>query len=292
MATHIIIGNGTAPEEAVAEALKDALSDGDRLVVEWVGLPMSEAMDAVYTHILNAKITSGLFYSEGDTVPDLLRWADNVTVAKTQDPRAQLLGQVDGNVLLLWDDKEAPELLKFIWDNIPDQPVLDLSNGLTPITSVAEEPALAPPVEEEEDDTVFTREELMTATSFVVKRYGERMGCVAKTKSGIIEELFPEADAPAPAPAPVEETPAEEMPEIAIAPEAPSVWFDESIDDIVEFTELGYWENNLPRNLWDDYASTIWKSQMARTKIAEAALWAKWAVISHLDAFNNKNNPQ
>jgi hypothetical protein len=291
MATHIVIGNGTAPEEAVAEALKDALSDGDRLVVEWVGQPMSEAMDAVYTHILNAKITSGLFYSEGDTVPDLLRWADNITVAKTQDPRAQLLGQVDGNVLLLWDDEEAPELLKFIWDNIPDQPVLDLSNGLTPITSVAEEPALAPPVEEEEDDTVFTRDELLNAQAIVVKRYGERLGCVAKTKSGIIEELFPEADAPAPAPAPVEE-----MPEIAIAPETPApapVNDPADIDAIVEFIKLGYWEGDMPSKDWDKHAEDIWKSQMARTKIEEAALWAKWALRAYReDARHNSDNPQ
>jgi len=76
--------------------------------------------------------------------------------------------------------------------------VLELSNGLCPISGVVEEPS-DEVVEDEEDDTPptpMTREELETATAFVVKRYGERMGCEAKTKAAIIDELFPPTDTP------------------------------------------------------------------------------------------------
>jgi hypothetical protein len=103
----------------------------------------------------------------------------------------------------LWDDAENteqhPPLIDYVFDNIEKGiPVKELTNGLAPIVLDDNMPEPEPaPVDEDEDDGEdwnFTREELEVATAAVVKQYGQRKGCVSKTKAGIIEELFGEGE--------------------------------------------------------------------------------------------------
>ena len=258
MATHIILGKGHSTSNSVVTCLADALSDGDTLAMEWTGTPIPEAMEAAYGYAIDHEVPFTLFYMEGQKVPEALKSAETITVQKVRSSKDSLLKVLDGNILFLWDEQEAYDLLDYVWDNVPDATILELSNGLAPIIGTAEEPTPLVNVQEEEEDipATFTREELEIATAHVVKRYGERLGCTAKTKSGIIAELFPEVPAHT-APAPVEETP-----EIAIAPE-PSETANVDTDILTAF----YFQR--PQG---------WIADMASVKIAEAILWAERAL--------------
>ena len=192
MATHIVIGNGPCSSEAVTASLKDVIAEGDALALAWAGVNIPESVEAVYKFAFDTEMALTVFYSEGQTVHSMVRDRDHVSVVKVRDTRESLLKAVDGKVLVLWDDDE--DYINYVFDTRPEAEVLELSNGLAPIIGIVEEPSNEPEVVEEEDDeqvTPMTRDELESATAFVVKRYGQRMGCKSNTKSGIIEELFP-----------------------------------------------------------------------------------------------------
>jgi hypothetical protein len=257
MATHIILGKGHSTSNSVVTCLADALSDGDTLAMEWTGTPIPEAMEAAYGYAIDHEVPFTLFYMEGQKVPEALKSAETITVQKVRSSKDSLLKVLDGNILFLWDEQEAYDLLDYVWDNVPDATILELSNGLAPIVGTAEEPTPLVNVQEEEEDipATFTREELEIATAHVVKRYGERLGCTAKTKSGIIAELFPEV------PAHTATAPVEDIPEIAPAPETKCVTWD--LDTLTAF----YYQK--PEG---------WVAEMAHAKIAEATLWAARAL--------------
>ena len=252
MATHVVIGTGPCPKEAVAEALRDALSDGDTLGVAWSGSPVPESVGAVYDYILDHEIDFVLMYTDEQKVHSAFREAEHGVVQKSRNPNASLLKALDGKVLFLWNDDD-PGLIEQVFDSVPDATVLELSNGLAPIILADEEvpqpEAPVAPIEEEEDDYRYTREELEMATAYVVKRYGERMGCTAKTKSGIIAELFDET---------------REAPTELAAPASPPQGILEQLDAVIE----NFFEN----------ASETSDAPMARLKLSEARLWVTRAI--------------
>jgi hypothetical protein len=265
MATHIIMGTGPCSEEAVTEALRDALTDGDTIAVAWSGSPVPESLGAVYDYILDHNIDFVLFYTDEQKVHSDFREADHGIVQKVRNPNASLMKALDGNVLFLWNDEEE-DLINFVFDTEPDAKVLELSNGLAPISvseNIPEVEMPTPVIEEEEDDYSYTREELETATAYVVKRYGERMGCEAKTKAGIIAELFPEDDAPvteeAPAILPVAEEP------------APPKESSAELDSVIESGLLAGLDSVIAS--FFDHAPETPDTAMARLKLHEARIW-------------------
>lgn len=272
MATHVVIGTGPCPKEAVTEALRDALSDGDTLGVAWSGSPVPESVGAVYDYILDHEIDFVLMYADEQKVHSAFREAEHGVVQKSRNPNESLLKALDGKVLFLWNDDD-PGLIEQVFDSVPDATVLELSNGLAPII-LADEEAPQPeapvaPVEEEEDDYRYTREELEMATAYVVKRYGERMGCTAKTKSGIIAELFDESEwekyAEPSAPVVHEASPElEALLDEEAAPANPPQGILEQLDAVIE-------------NFFENAAETI-DAPMARLKLSEARLWVTRAI--------------
>jgi len=255
MATHIIMGTGPCPKDAVTEALRDALTDGDTLAFAWSGSPVPESIGAVYDYVLDHEIDFVLFYTDEQKVHSAFREADHGTVQKVRNTYASLMKALDGNVLFLWDDEEE-DLINSVFDVVPDATVLELSNGLAPIIIAEDIPEVETPApvveeEEEEDDYSYTREELETATAYVVKRYGERMGCEAKTKAGIIAELFLEDDTLV----------KEEIPVVRPAAEAPAPpkGLLAELDSVIES--------------FFDHAPETPDTAMARLKLHEARIW-------------------
>jgi hypothetical protein len=263
---YAIIGTGAASETAIKEALTDILSPEDTIMIGWVGRPMPEAMETVYGYLLDNEAQFSLYHRPEQEVTRHFRDADHCVVTQSRHPVDAMLKDAD-EVLFLWDDDEndaTPSLIQYVMDHINEGvQVKELSNGLAPIIIDYEmpEPEPAPSDDdEEEDDTRFTRDELEVMTAAAVKRYGDRLGLEAKTKSGIIEELFgAPADEPADEPAEVLEP---EMPVVAgdIETYSTSPSFEEEFKALLDnFTDHG------PR--------AGFEYDMAHLALGQARLW-------------------
>lgn len=197
---HAVLGTGPCPEKALIEALRDALGDDDEIIVPWVW-PIPSSLESVYAYILDHEIPFTLVYNDdtGKVPTKHFREADFGTVLKSRDPIDRCIADCDNSVLYLWDENE--DFIERIFKQLPDVTVRELSNGLTPIIVELDETAPPSPPqevqetqeaqEEPDDGPKFSREELEIMAATAVKRYGERLGCLATTKTGIIEELFP-----------------------------------------------------------------------------------------------------
>jgi hypothetical protein len=182
----------------VQEGLRDAIGRNDAVSLLWLGSP-TDSMEDVYDYVFDHQISFQMFYADGVNPPKVFRDAENGTVQKVRDPYKSALQSVEngGKVLYLWSDEESDDQVEPIFETIERGTlVLELTNGLAPISIDMDIPE---PVEREaikdddeaDDDSSFSKDELETMTAFAVKRYGERLGLKATTKSGIIAELFP-----------------------------------------------------------------------------------------------------
>jgi hypothetical protein len=200
MTTYAIIGTGAASEAAITESLRDVLTPDDNVLIGWIGRPMPESIETIYGYLLDNEFQFSLYHRPEQEVTRHFRDADNCTVTQSRHPLDAMLKDAD-EILFLWDDDEndaTPPLIQYVFDHInTGVKVKELSNGLAPIVIEDDMPEPEPaPVEDPDDidDTRFTRDELEVMTAAAVKRYGERLGCEAKTKSGIIDELFGEIE--------------------------------------------------------------------------------------------------
>jgi hypothetical protein len=285
--THAIIGTGETSEKALHESLKDALEDGDSVSIIWSGKP-NETVEALYDYILDHEIEFTMFYTDEAHPPKVFRTADTGVTQKSRNPIVAAAKSVAnrGKVLLLWDDDEQDDYVN-AHDAAPDGTLfMELSNGLTPVSF--EDPAEGlpdieePEVEEEDDEEVsFTREELLNMPAATVKRYGAKAGCKAATKTGIIEELFPEG----------EEEP--EVEEEAPAPKSSTLDVLDSVKFKKDSNEEDTWAYLRSRHGGTDIdnAGLLFCSVLlstlpfgkerasAITKVQEAMLWAETAPL-------------
>ena len=205
-----VVGTGFSSETAIIESLKDAVFEDDVVSIEWPSHGVPESVEVVLGYFLDNEIECKVYYRDGQVLPRELMESATCSPTKVRYTLDSMLKEAD-QILYLWDDdentKQQPPLIDYVMDNMPEGvKILELTNGLAPIVGVDEPSGEPAPVEEEveAEDTDFTREELEIMTAYSVKRYGERKGCVAKTKSGIIDELFgvstpPQTVAPEPA---------------------------------------------------------------------------------------------
>jgi hypothetical protein len=265
MTTYAIVGTGAASENAITESLRDILSPDDSVLIGWFGKPMPESIETVYGYLLDNEFQFSLYHRPEQEVTRHFRDADNCTVTQSRHPLDALLKEAD-EVLFLWDDDEndaTPPLIQYVFDHIKEGvEVKELSNGLSPIIIEDDmpEPEPAPKEEPEEDDTRFTRDELEIMTAAAVKRYGERLGCEAKTKSGIIDELFG-ASEEVQTPAPVED----DTPIVAGEIDPPVVQVVNPIE----------WERQLINLIHDfqQHQKPGFNSDMAHLALGQARLW-------------------
>jgi hypothetical protein len=191
---HVVIGSGSAPATAISESLRDLIKDGDELAFAWTGSPVPEGYEAVYGYALDNEIPFTMLYTDGQKIPGVFRDSEFGVVQKVRDTEQSLLKNLDGKVLLMWEDSENEEggLIDRIFDSCPNVEVLELTNGLAPIVIESEvgEPEPEPVTTDDDDDMDFTQEQLSSMAPAAVVRYGQRKGCTATTKAGVIEELF------------------------------------------------------------------------------------------------------
>jgi hypothetical protein len=229
---HAIVGTGAGATTAVAvkECLLDVLDEHDVVGLIWKK-PFPPVLEWVYDFVIDNSVPFVMFYDEESSIPPkVFREAEQGTVQKSRNPEQAALKAISGSgkVLFLWDDDENDDhggttqpMIDWVFDQIePGTIVLELSNGLRPITATEEpkeeadetpksryeedEPdpldALAadlqpqPEVEDEPADqgqVAYTRDELLNMPAANVKRYGKVLGVAATTKTGIIDELFP-----------------------------------------------------------------------------------------------------
>lgn len=189
---HVVIGSGSAPATAISESLRDLIKDGDELAFAWTGSPVPEGYEAVYGYALDNEIPFTMLYTDGQKIPGLFRDSEFGVVQKVRDTEQSLLKNLDGKVLLMWEDSENEEggLIDRIFDSCPNVEVLELTNGLAPIVIESEVDEPAPTATDDDDDMDFTQQQLSSMASAAVVRYGQRKGCTATTKDGVIEELF------------------------------------------------------------------------------------------------------
>jgi len=195
---YAIVGTGETSEAALQESLRDILTEDDTVLIGWLR-PMPEVVEHVYGYLLDNEVQFRLYHRPEQEVTRHFRDAENCVVTQSRHPLDAMLKEAD-EILFLWNDAEQeanPSLIQYVFDHINDGVrIKELSNGLAPIVIEDDipEPEPAPSENVEEvDDTRFTRDELEIMTAAAVKRYGDRLGLESKTKSGIIEELFPEA---------------------------------------------------------------------------------------------------
>lgn len=205
MKVHAIVGTGSAPTKVITEGLRDVIGKNDAVSLLWLG-PPNETMEDVYDYIMDNEIAFQMFYAEGVNPARVFRESEFGACQKVRDPFKKALQSVEngGKVLFLWDNEADDDQVEPVFDFIDKGTlVLELTNGCAPISidlDIPEpvDPDLGKDEDEPDEDSDFTKDELEVMTPFAVKRYGERKGCEAKTKSGIIKELFPEGESAAP----------------------------------------------------------------------------------------------
>lgn len=196
--THAVVGSGTAPTKVIQEGLRDVVDNKDAVNLVWMGAP-NATMEDVYDFVLDNEINFVMYYADGVNPARVFRESEHGIVQKVRDPFKSALQSVEngGKVLFLWNEDADDDQVIPVFDTIETGTlVLDLTNGMSPISVEMDipepvDPELAKDEDEPDEDTDFTKDELEVMTPFAVKRYGERKGCSARTKGGIIAELFP-----------------------------------------------------------------------------------------------------
>jgi hypothetical protein len=215
MATHAVIGTGTAPSKVIMDGLAEAVENGDTLSLVWTGAPKDgSAIESVYAFVKDSETPTTVYHEDGQNIPQALRSWDNVNVVKTRHPLSSALDSIseDGVVLFLWND-DKPEEIEEVYDHSEDHNIMELSNGLCPIVLDDSVPQPTPAPKEvptkSKAPELLSIDELEVMTAAAVKQYGQDMGCEARTKAGIIEEIAARMETEVPSiPEPVADEPA------------------------------------------------------------------------------------
>jgi hypothetical protein len=144
MATHIIVGTGEGvdvPQSVINESLRDAIKDGDSVVMQWHGRP-SKALGQVYDYIFDQQIQFELIHDTGGKIPKAF---EDAKFGHVLNPNRGIVGEFaemlsdDGHFLLIGDDPKTDELVIGVYNEVSGHDVLDLSDGLTPVKMEADE---------------------------------------------------------------------------------------------------------------------------------------------------------
>ena len=186
---HVVIGTGTASAKTIASGLEDVLKKDDTVAVPWYGTkPVPKGLVAVYDYLLDEEIPTILVHANGTTPPKMFE-ADNVSYLPAANVNTKLLRALDGkgNVLVLWDKDEEDEsiaLAKRIFDVVDESTlVLELTNGLAPVSYADDEPAKADAEDPADDDDEkapevqpLTRVELESMPAAALKKMAKDTG--------------------------------------------------------------------------------------------------------------------
>lgn len=186
-----IIGAGKASPKAITTALDDLEKDA----VFYVPVARSESMETVYDWLIDNEREFVVIGKAGKTLRDhssevIDTYNENLNIAILK-----YLQDAEATILVLWDDDITDAVYRAHGDG---HRILELSNGLQPIT-VDDDAPLPEQEPEAEDDKNLTRSELESMPISAVKRYAVNYGLDIKGlgKEEIIDALFPPLALPA-----------------------------------------------------------------------------------------------
>lgn len=185
--THGVVGTGTAPETVIVGGLRDIVKDTDSIALPWYGKPVPEGVAHVYDYVLENEIDAVMYHTEDQTPAKAFVNAENVSLQEVVNVDVAIAKAVSGKgkILLLWDDEDnsGEKLAELVFATRDDVNLLELTNGLAPISL---DLAPAPVAEVEEDptddgpaDTTFTEEELKAMQPPLLKRMAQDKGLPA-----------------------------------------------------------------------------------------------------------------
>lgn len=165
-----IVGSGKHPQDIIWDGLKDLyLQSADNTMYLWCRVGASESERRVYDWVLDNDITFNAVVDNTSVPKILLEAADYIhhadKVGSAADYIIKEVAANNGTLLLLWDSDDEAGMHKLVVTAVDmGVPVLELSNGLTPIIvdaePVTEKPAA---VETYEKPVEVTVEPLTTA---------------------------------------------------------------------------------------------------------------------------------
>lgn len=188
--THGVVGTGTAPDTVIVGGLRDIVKDTDSIALPWYGKPVPEGVAAVYDYVLENEIDAVMYHTDDQMPAKAFVNAENVSLQEVTNVDVAIAKAVSGKgkILLLWDDEDSSgeKLAELMFATRDDVNLLELTNGLAPI-SLDLAPVAEPVVEDiEEDptddgpvDTTFTEEELKAMQPPLLKRMAQDKGLPA-----------------------------------------------------------------------------------------------------------------
>ena len=194
MTTYGIIGSGTAAPKAIWAALDD-LDQNATFIVPYV---RTAGLELVFDWLVSNEMD---FIVVGNPGKSIRGYAKDV-IPSDGTGYMSVLSQLDSDstLLVMWEDGLDREILAAANAGME---ILELTNGLLPISVLDDDENPAPQVEveaqvevetlDEEEMVVFSEEDLQGMPVAAVKRYAQNMNMdiKGKTKDDIISELFP-----------------------------------------------------------------------------------------------------
>lgn len=155
---HAVVGTGSAPKSVITEGLRDILKDGDTIAIPWYGIkPLPKGLEIVYDYVLDEEISFVLVSANGTTVPKMFN-VEHGSQLTAANVNTKLLRAVEakGSVLVLVDadDEDAAiALVERAYETVSEKTlVLDLTNGLAPVSVADDDAAQSLPIPNPDDD--------------------------------------------------------------------------------------------------------------------------------------------
>lgn len=200
--TYGVLGTGDVTKGLIEDSLRELSKNGAFIVTASARLSASEKR--VLTWVRDSETPYTLIH-DGDASDDYVDHADVVYVFDQSDITTNMIKMLrknKGTLLLLWDEDRNAEM-ESICIQAADAGVgiLDLSNGLVPISVETEEkpePVQEVPVSEVEVEP-FSREEMLSMSIGVLRKSAKAQGVSVHpymTKSQIVDDILKKSNPP------------------------------------------------------------------------------------------------
>lgn len=193
--TYGILGTGNTSKNVIEDALNELGTDNNYIVT--CGAKPSESEARIFEWLIGMEVPYTLVHN--DRAPEKYvdaASAELITDKSIDDAVIHNLAKSKGSLLLLWDDAKGEQMesicIKSADANVA---ILDLTNGLVPITVEGDSPkeeATPVPTEEVEIEP-FSRDEMLSMSIGVLKKTAKSQGIQvtpSMTKETIVDAIL------------------------------------------------------------------------------------------------------